>query len=283
MRNIEFYKLHASGNDFILLNAMREEFKRTNQFYRSFSRLYCHRKFGIGADGVLVIEPAVKADFTMRIFNADGSEAEMCGNGARCAAFWASKNLLSVNEMKFQTKAGVIAACVELIEGNDHYSRVKIKMSDPHDVKLGLPLQVLGRKIKVNFINTGVPHAVVFVQGLDSIEVEKIGRAIRFHKKFAPAGTNVNFVEQTSDNSISLRTYERGVEAETLACGTGTVASSILSVLTAPIEIRKQKYVVNAHVHSQEILKVSFTYERDIIKDVWLQGEAHMVYKGTIA
>lgn len=278
MKKLEFYKLQASGNDFILIDT-RYETLDTRLNYKNFAKEYCQRKVGIGADGLLVIEPSKRALFKMRIFNPDGSEPEMCGNGARCAALWARmKSPVASYQsavVKFETKAGIIESKVS-------NAKVKIKVTDPLGLKLNLPLKISGRKIRVNFINTGVPHTVIFVEGLDKIDVEKIGRQIRFHKKFSPAGTNVNFAEILKDNLINIRTYERGVEAETLACGTGVVASAIITAcrLKAP----QSRHKIKVLTRGGEILEVYFNKDKDKdkISDVWLEGKAYCVYKGTM-
>ena len=304
---IEFYKLQASGNDFILLDNSKGKFKASSAFYKKFAKKYCSRKLGIGADGVLVIQPSSKALFKMRIFNADGSEAEMCGNGARCVGLWASLAKKKEN-ITFETKAGIIEARISgrsrraLVSPardiNDTICRsnisngVKIKTSAPFGLKTDLQLKVSGRGMKVNFINTGVPHAVIFVQGLEKIDVDKIGREIRFHKQFKPAGANVNFVEIKDKNSLSVRTYERGVEAETLACGTGSVASAIISWFKLNPSIKQREAITLAvKTKSKDILKVTFSAKGGSasggdnskrIDSVWLEGEACLVYKGEI-
>lgn len=277
MKKIEFAKLQASGNDFILIDVRGSRFKVQGSRLRELAKRYCERKFGVGADGLLVVEPSKKASFKMRIFNADGSEAEMCGNGARCVALWIA-SLQRKKNLKFDTIAGMIEAKVDK-EG------VRIKLTDPVDLRMDFALTVLGRTIRVNFINSGVPHAVVFVEGLEKIDIEKIGRAIRFHSKFAPAGTNVNFVEALEKDSIALRTYERGVEAETLACGTGSVASAIISLVKQQgLAVKKKRsYKVKVLTRSGEILRVYFDVKDSKISNVWLEGKAYLVYKGELA
>jgi len=284
MGKLSFYKMQASGNDFILLDFSKSKAKRSKSFYANLAKKYCPRRHGIGADGLLVIEPSRKALFKMRIFNSDGSEAEMCGNGARCVGLWARIAANKTGIIDFDTVAGIIRAKVSACKKikNEYCAAVRIKVTSPYGYKLDLPLQVLGRKIKVNFVNTGVPHAVVFVQGLEGIDVREIGRAIRFHKKFGAAGTNVNFVEVTGKNHITLRTYERGVEDETLACGTGTIASSIVYQLKFESSEPKEDIAIFAKTKSSEILKVSFDITKDKIDNVWLQGQAFLVYRGEI-
>jgi len=283
---VEFYKLQASGNDFILLDATKNKF--SNLKYKSFAQKYCSRKHSVGADGLLVVEQALATDFKMRIFNPDGSEAEMCGNGARCAALWASqirlKGAYPEKTLKFQTKSGIIESkIVRGAQSSKNVSQiVKIKMADPDEIKFMMAIKVLGRDVKVNFLNTGVPHAVVFVQGLEQIDVEKIGRAIRKHKNFSPDGTNVDFVEVVTNDLIDIRTYERGVEAETLACGTGTVASAIVAWFITHGSWKKGKKIVKVRVRGGETLKVSFGVIKNQVKNVWFEGRAYCIYKGLL-
>jgi len=248
----------GAGNDFILIDDRYEMPK--------LAQSLCQRKTGIGADGLLVLGKSKKADFRMRIFNADGSEAEMCGNGLRCAVLYAGKK----RKVKVETITGIYEA---KITGRD---KVKIKMKEPKDLKSNLGISVNSRNIKVDYVDTGVPHAVVFVQGIEKIDVDSIGRDIRYYKKFKPRGTNVDFVEIMDDKNIKMRTYERGVEGETLACGTGAVASAIIS--------NKQQGTrdkVNVHAKGG-ILKVHFVKTGNKIKDVYLEGEARKVYTGEV-
>ena len=264
---IEFTKMVASGNDFIVIDPSTP----LSQLNKLAQRL-CDRKFGIGADGILVLEKSPKADIRMRIFNPDGSEADMCGNGARCTALYTSIKR-KAKSPKLETGAGIIASEIE--EDN-----VRIRLTDPKDIKLDIPVKLNGRTIKANFINTGVPHAVIFAHGLNSINIVPIGRQVRLHKQFAPAGTNVDFVEVTDDSNIALRTYERGVEDETLACGTGTVASCLISALKSGIMGNGQ--TINAATRSGETLKVHFDRAGAKFTNVWLEGRARFVFTGKI-
>ncbi|MFA5271823.1 MAG: diaminopimelate epimerase [Candidatus Omnitrophota bacterium] len=264
MKHIEFTKMVAAGNDFILVD---EKVNISERKLKEFAKNICDRKYGVGADGLLLIGKSKKADIRMRIFNADGSEAQMCGNGSRCAALYASH---SAKNVKLETKAGII-------ESDVSKDSVKVKLTNPKNIKLNIPLKVNNRNLKVNFINTGVPHAVIFVEGLDKIDVHNIGRAIRYHQKFQPKGTNVDFVEMVDDDFIKVRTYERGVEAETLACGTGSTASAVIS----GFRVQSSGFrVIKIETKSGEILKVSFERQNDKIKNVWLEGKARIVYNG---
>jgi diaminopimelate epimerase len=273
MKKIKFTKMVASGNDFVILESHQVRAQASPkgtkpQGYHILAKKICDRKFGVGADGLLILEKSQSADVRMRIFNADGSEAEMCGNGARCVAIFSSHAAGGTSHVNIETKAGVIKS--EVKDNN-----VKIKLTDPKNIKLDIPIKVNNRNLKANFIDTGVPHAVVFVEGLDEIHVDEIGRAVRYHKKFAPRGTNVNFVEVLSDNLIAIRTYERGVEDETLACGTGSVASSLIFALKTATGNK-----IKVQTKSKEFLAVYFKKQNGRFFDVWLEGKAGIVHKG---
>ncbi|MDP2939117.1 MAG: diaminopimelate epimerase [Candidatus Omnitrophota bacterium] len=261
----------ASGNDFVIVENLAGNLSQ-------FAKRICQRKTGIGADGLSVLEKTKHADIRMRVFNPDGSEAAMCGNGARCVAVYLSE-IKKIKSKKFsiETKAGEILAQV-------NKNNARIKMSHPQDIKLDIPISVNYRDIKVSFIDTGVPHVCVFVQGLERIDVAGIGRQIRFHKNFAPRGANVNFIEQVDKDFIKVRTYERGVESETLACGTGSVASSIIAFLKGKgakvAKVKERKFLIKVLTLSTDILKIYFDFKNGRISDVWLEGPARIVYKG---
>jgi diaminopimelate epimerase len=277
MTQILFSKMVAAGNDFVVVDA-RDVAKEKNSLSR-LSRDLCNRKNGIGADGVLVLEKLkVRDTLRMRIFNADGSEAEMCGNGARCAAWFAFNRWEMKQHLHIETLAGTVNGQILMEKKSSGKGCVKIKLTTPKNIKLRIPLKAPTRTCKVNFINTGVPHTVIFVEDLAHIDVKELGKYFRFHRYFAPRGTNVNFVQVTS---IQVRTYERGVEDETLACGTGVSASAIITAL----EHKKTsvKNTMNVLTQSGEILKVHFTRIRDIIGDVWLEGDARFVFDGSIS
>jgi len=259
MKRIKFSKMVASGNDFVAVSSLPGV-----SSIGKFAKLICDRKYGVGADGLLIISKAVPGTVRMRIFNADGSEAEMCGNGARCAALFSARR-----NVKIKTIAGLVEARVN---GN----KVKIKLTEPKAFRLGIPIKVSGRVLSVNFVNTGVPHTVVPVLGLDKVDVFGIGRQIRYHKYFSPAGTNVDFIEVLGKDTIRVRTYERGVEGETLACGTGSVASALVFAS----KVKGDQNKVNVHTQGGEILKVYFKRDRGEFSDVWLEGNAKLVYKG---
>jgi diaminopimelate epimerase len=258
IKKIPFTKMVASGNDFIVV-----EQKHAGALLNDRARLMCSRTYGIGADGLLVIGSSSVADVRMRVINADGSEAEMCGNGARCVARYIGTKRVSI-----ETMAGVIESHVSA-------GSVKIKMTEPKSLALDIPIIVHNKRLIVHIINTGVPHAVVFVPDLTNIDVADAGKLIRYHSAFAPKGTNVNFVQEKSRAFISVRTYERGVEAETLACGTGSVASALVFSIKKNIAEK-----VNVLTRSGEVLSIYFKRRGETISDVWLQGQARAVFTG---
>ena len=252
----------ASGNDFVVIESGQK--LQGAQSYKLLAREICDRKFGVGADGLLLLGKSKEAGVRMRIFNADGSEAEMCGNGARCTALYVGSGC-----KKIETKAGIIDTEV-------NKDNVRIKLTQPKNLRLNILIKVSGRLIRASFINTGVPHAVVFTEGLEKIDIANLGRKIRYHKNFAPAGTNVDFVEVLNNNSLKIRTYERGVEDETLACGTGSVAAALITAYSLQLTANK----INVYTKSGEILKVYFERAGNNFKNVWLEGKARIVYKG---
>ena len=270
MADINFHKLVASGNDFLVIDNRNKIIKN----HKAFAQKVCRPHLGIGGDGVLFIEPSRKADFFMKIMNSDGSEAEACGNGYRCVGLYANKLLNFPKSMTAETLAGLIQI---------HVSKdtIKVKMANPNDYRKTVQINGLGlngSKLNAAFINTGVPHTVIFTEDVKGIPVEELGRKIRHHKLFKPRGTNVNFVEVTGKNSLNIRTYERGVEAETLACGTGTVASAIVGYLTdrveAPVEVTTK---------SGEILHVYLDVKNKKIQNVFLEGNAEFVFEGRLS
>jgi diaminopimelate epimerase len=274
---IKFTKMSASGNDFIVIDNRKSQLQAAGYNLYSFIDMIkkvCARKVGVGADGVLLLEDSSKADFKMRIFNPDGGEVEMCGNGARCVALFAYRRSLIANrkKLKIETKAGVLET--EVVS-ND---RVKIKMTDPTNSRLNSKLSVDGKEYKVHSINTGVPHIVLFVEDLEKTEVKEVGKEIRYHKEFAPEGTNVNFIKVRDENSIDIRTYERGVEDETLACGTGACASAIVSHL-----LGRTKTPTKMHTKSGSVLTVYFDSSNSKITNLYLEGDAAIIYQGELA
>jgi len=261
-RRFEFTKMVASGNDFIIFDNRRSNLKNGAEIA---SRL-CSRTEGVGADGLIFVEQSKRADFKMRIFNPDGSEAEMCGNGIRCAALYKKK------------KSSIIATMAGFLKAELKGDAVRIKMTTPENLQLNVNLDVDGRFYQVNFVNTGVPHAIYFVENIEATNVRLLGRLIRYHRQFEPAGTNVDFVKIGDPDTLMIRTYERGVEAETMACGTGSVAAAL--IYHHKFLQTDGRFIIDVQTKSQEVLKVYFTYSDNTYKNVWLEGRARIVYKG---
>ena len=266
---LSFTKMNGAGNDFVVID------NRDLSIHLDSGQIarICNRHRGVGADGLLVVEPPRgDADFRFRYYNADGGEAEMCGNGARCFGRYTA--LLTPDEqetLSFETIAGDLSS---RMIGDD----VEVTMSDPFDLQLDSGVSVEGLDGPVHSLNTGVPHALSFVHDLANFDVRKVGSAIRYHSYF-PNGTNANFVEELKPGHIAIRTYERGVEDETLACGTGMVACSIvyhlLKGITAPIKV---------NVLGGDTLGISFEGNQDTgFHKVTLTGPADFVFEGEIS
>ncbi len=270
MKKIPFFKMNGSGNDFIIINN-RENIVEENidLSIKDFVVKVCKRALSIGADGLILIEDDDEYDFRWRFFNNDGGEVEMCGNGSRCAARFAYLNNLAPLSMKFRTLAGVIEAQITGLK------TVKVQLTMPKNYKKDIELE--GIEYKANFINTGVPHVVYFVDSVDSVDIKDIGSKTRYHEYFSPDGTNANFVEVINEDNIKIRTYERGVEDETLACGTGSVAAAIIAMLNNLVHSP-----VSVHTKSGNILKVYVDAENGAIKNVFLEGDAKLTYIGTM-
>jgi diaminopimelate epimerase len=264
---LRFTKMNGAGNDFVMLDNRTGEIQlRRDQISR-----ICDRHRGVGADGILLLEPSVNgADFRMRYYNRDGGEAEMCGNGARCFARFVNKVAGSARKLTFETPAGIIGA-----EMQDDL--VRLQMSDPTEMRLGVQLQVEGEDATVHFINTGVPHVVVPVSRVDMVQVRERGSSIRHHEMFSPKGTNANFLEKRGRKSIGIRTYERGVEDETLACGTGVVASALIFAA-----MEKVDGPITVLVRGGSELAVDFERDGQRFRNVTLTGPAEFVFEGTI-
>jgi diaminopimelate epimerase len=264
---LSFTKMNGAGNDFVLLDN-RSGSLRLNSDEIAF---LCDRHRGIGGDGVLLLENAANgADFRMRYYNSDGGEAEMCGNGARCFARFANKVAGPFSDLSFETPAGIIRA---KLDG----SQVTVNLSPPHGLTLNRKLQVHGKEFTVHLLNTGVPHVVLIVDDLEATPVSELGKTIRHHEEFRPKGTNVNFVKPIGRGKIAIRTYERGVEAETLACGTGVTAAALiysrLKSIESPIRIR---------VLGGDWLEVGFVNVGEDFRDVSLKGPADFAFEGAI-
>ncbi|MGA2176280.1 MAG: diaminopimelate epimerase [Verrucomicrobiota bacterium] len=265
---IAFTKMNGAGNDFILIdNRAREIRLQPAQIVR-----LCDRHRGAGADGVILLVPCAsgQADWAWDFYNSDGSCAEMCGNGARCFARFV-RRLTGVDKpFRFETRAGVIAA---RFDGE----KVTVSLTAPADLRLRRKILLGTGPAEIHSVNTGVPHAVLFVEDADKAMVQALGREIRHHALFAPRGANVNFVQVLGPGAIRVRTYERGVEGETLACGTGVTASALVTA-----ELRGFKSPVQVQVQGGDTLEVSFARGNGRFAGVALTGPAEFVFEGRI-
>ncbi|MEO8168392.1 MAG: diaminopimelate epimerase [bacterium] len=264
---ISFTKMSGAGNDFVVINNFRQTLEGDKA---RFAVALCSRASGIGADGLLLMEPSSKADFFMRYFNADGSYGGMCGNGGRCIARFAHLSGIVQAAMKFEALNYVYSATVS-------DSLVKLSMKKPNSLKMNLLIECSDTKLQGDFVDTGSPHFVSECVDVEAIDVTKLGRAIRNHATFSPEGCNANFVSLQADGTLSIRTFERGVEAETLACGTGSVASAIVFAARHGL-----KSPVTLNVRSGEKLVVYFDAENNQFTNVILEGSAHIIFSGTV-
>ncbi|MCI0705859.1 MAG: diaminopimelate epimerase [Ignavibacteriae bacterium] len=265
--------MSGAGNDFVVID------NRTRAITdgAALARKLCDRRWGIGADGLLLIEPSQQADYRMMYYNSDGSYGGMCGNGGRCIAFFTASAGIAKQSHTFEALDFVYHA--DISNGS-----VTLRMKDPVGLKLDIMLPVLRKKIKLHFIDTGSPHVVIPVQSLsrtkgflEKAEIDSLGREIRNHKRFQPAGANVNFIEKVGAKSIKMRTYERGVEAETLACGTGSVACAIIASVLWDI-----MPPVQVITRSNQTLVVNFAGSTDSFHSVTLKGPAQITFKGEV-
>lgn len=268
MKDLEFWKMSGSGNDFIVVdnrNGLVAEAEMGGLVER-----ICRRRESVGADGVIFVGPSETNDFKWRFYNADGGEAEMCGNGARCVARFAHLNGIAREEMTFDTLAGPVSAQVR-------GRVVKVRMPEPFGLKSGMELSSPTGLLVADFINTGVPHAVVQVDDLDGFPVFETGRWIRSHELFAPQGTNANFIRIVDSESLRIRTYERGVEDETLACGTGAMAAALVSsqrgLVSSPTRVLTR---------GGEELVIHYKGESGRFEELWLEGSTSIIYRARL-
>lgn len=266
-RTVTFHKMQGSGNDFILFD--NTELKLPVEEMSLWAKTLCKRAFAVGADGMIFLDRAndPDLDFIWNFFNSDGSRAEMCGNGSRCASLLAYRLGLAGKSQVFGTDAGPIKANV--LDAD----MVKVQLTPPGGIRLDIPLVLdKDQEVNVHFVNTGVPHTIVVCENVKQVDVCKMGKAIREHKEFSPSGTNVNFIEVIDSDSMFLRTYERGVEAETFACGTGAAASVVigntLGLLGSSVAVTTS---------GKERLTIDLSND-----EVFLTGKATVVYKAEL-
>lgn len=259
---IEFSKYHGTGNDFIIVD------DRNAGFPVSVDKIshLCHRRFGVGADGLILLQTHQEYDFRMRYFNADGNESTMCGNGGRCITAFAHSLGIFDKDTVFQAVDGKHESMVKRVNDQDCWS-IALKMKDIRNIRI---------VDKAFVIDSGSPHVVMFVEDLTEMDVVGKGRAIRYSEEFAPDGTNVNFIEKWN-GEYHIRTYERGVEDETLSCGTGTVASAVAVSIRHNLSGGIFEFIAPGGK-----LGVKFSKNRNVFEDVWLEGPAQRVFTGII-
>ncbi len=265
MKSLQFFKMSASGNDFIIIDNRDGSVDAMFPNMADFVKKVCRRALSVGADGLILIEKSEGVDFSWRFYNADSSEAEMCGNGGRCAARFAHVRGIAGERITFGTLAGTMKAEVR------PDGKVKLQLTRPADLKLDYPIQLDTKELFISSVDTGVPHAVLLTDHVDITPVVDLGNMIRFHKIFSPKGTNVDFVEVVDKENVRIRTYERGVEGETLACGTGCVAAGVI--------LRAKGLAgdtINIATRGGEVVRVYLG------EDVYLEGSARVIYEGTL-
>ena len=255
---LEFYKYHGTGNDFVVVDNRKSFFPKNDCDY---VRYICNRRFGVGSDGLILLEESDNYDFKMIYYNSDGKEGSMCGNGGRCLVAFAHKVGVVGTRAKFESVDGV------------HYAEV-----DGNMIRLGMNdvFQIEQRGANAYFLDTGSPHHVEFVSDVSAVDVVKRGQKIRGGTPYFEKGTNVNFIQRLDIDTIKLRTYERGVEGETFSCGTGAIAAVIASGMHySDCSIRKVQVVGGS-------LQVDYNNNQDGFFDIYLSGKALFVFKGEI-
>jgi diaminopimelate epimerase len=263
---VEFTKMNGAGNDFVLIDNRAQ----TLHFAREQIVRICDRHRGIGADGVMILVASTsgKADFAWEFYNSDGSSGEMCGNGARCFARFVQKQVNLSRDFSFETGAGIITA---RFQGE----RVTVNLTQPNNLRLAESVSLSVGAQTIHSLNTGVPHAVLFVPDADKAMVRELGPEIRRHPHFGPRGTNVNFVQLLGPNRIRVRTFERGVEGETMACGTGVTASALIAS-----RVHQFGSPVQVQVQGGDQLEVGFKDNNGTFAEVFLTGPADFVFEG---
>ena len=287
MQKIRFTKVEGAQNDFLIIDD-RSCLLSTEQ-RAAFALMSCHRRKSVGGDGVIFVVPSDENDFRMEFYNPDGSYGSMCGNGGRTAALWAYINGIAPVSMSFDVLGKTYQA--EILEEG-----VRLYFPQPKEIRIRQQLEDVAGITVLHYAHTGAPHAVVFLddmmplQSLDTLNVELLGREIRHHPLFQPTGTNVNFIGIDASNKVSIRTYEKGVEAETEACGTGNLAAAIIAHMQ-----RGLAPPVTLHTHGGDVLRVGFDpplsipFKSDGVIDpalfasnLYLEGPARIAFEGEI-
>lgn len=265
---IKFTKMHGAGNDFVLIDDRKGDVPWEDYFLMA---ALASRRTGIGCEGIILVQSSDKADFQMRFLNPDGTEAELCGNGSRCVAAFANSIGAAGKNLTMETM------CCGLVDAKIYDSGVCVWMPEPSRRDYGMSLNVGGEVIKGDFINTGVPHLVVQVPNVNEVDVKTLGRALRLHPVFEPEGANIDFVSFHAPSRMSMRTYERGVEDESGACGTGAVACAAVAVesaeFTLPIKVKTP---------SGYDLVIDGDWRKHKCTGLTLTGPVKFVYEGEI-
>jgi diaminopimelate epimerase len=265
---VKFSKMSGAGNDFVLIDNRTQKVPLD----AALAARLCDRHWGVGADGLIALKPCAsgKADWAWDFYNSDGSQGEMCGNGARCFGRFVQRLTGARNGFTFETRAGVVRV---RFDGD----AVAVTLTAPRDLRLNETISLSIGPATIHSVDTGVPHAVLFVPDADRAMVQNLGAEIRNHAHFAPRGANVNFVQLSGGNAIRVRTFERGVEGETLACGTGVTASALIAA-----ELHHLSSPVAVQVLGGKVLKVSFEKAGGQFANVVLSGPADFVFEGGI-
>ena len=272
---LAFTKMSGNGNDFVVVDNRGGILVGDGS---TFARVVSQRRTGVGADGVVLVENSSRAHFSMKYYNADGSFGGFCGNGGRCIARYAYLHGITPAHLSFESLGHVYQAEVA-------GERVRLKMKDPTNERLNIKLHIGGKELKMHALNTGAPHVVVFLdenpvfeaKEISALDVFSLGREIRYNSYFGEEGTNVNFVKVNPDKSLSIRTYERGVEGETLACGTGSVASALIAS-----RVKGHRSPQKVVPRSDEPLFVEFHAASDQFENVYLEGNARIIFVGEL-
>lgn len=266
MTHWSFAKYVGCGNDFIIFDNRLETFP----IFQPLIQRLCLRQKGIGADGLLLLENSKKADFRLRIFNSDGSEAEMCGNGLRCFIKW-------LTSLGFQNHSYRIEVMQRILTASQIGNVVCVEMGSPRNIQWDIPVRFEEQFLRVHYLNTGVPHVVLFMENIDSVNLIKLGSYIRNYSLWKPNGTNFTIAQKIDSQKLKIRTYERGVEGETLACGTGATAAALAAA-------RQSGYSspVIVQTYSGEELEIGFSFENQIFSNVTMKGSAECTFMGEI-
>lgn len=266
---VEFTKMSGAGNDFIVID---------NRFYHfsdkelsNVAKMWCRRRTGVGADGLLALNPSSNVDFRMRYFNADGSRGTMCGNGARCLVLFAALSGIEKSRLEFESDAGNYTAEVTGPTG------VRLQVPAPRNFREDVPMPAASGFPNARFIWTGTEHVVVFVPAVSTLDLATVGPSMRYAPALGEAGANVDFVEVLSRHALRVRTWEKGVEAETLACGTGALAAALVAahsghVSAATIDVHMPGGTLRVHLDGDPLAP----------DELALEGEARVIYRGTL-